>query len=545
MLRCCPRKVGLLLGSALVAFALLTLPGLAQANPRPSFVVIQTDDQTVDQFNGTWVDSIGRKRLIMPNAVRLLRRQGIHFSSYVAPLPLCSPSRASLLSGNYAHNHGVIRNQGDAGSWRAYRSNPIYNENLAVWLQRAGYRTAHIGKFLNGYRAPEDPGESGVPPGWDRWSTNYSNDSASPYYGYSMNEDGVSTGPFGDPLYGPGGGRDPIGCPWLGPALCNYKTDRFSLATVDEILNSGAAPLYLQLDHSAPHGDGRKPAGPEPATRHIDSASATPRPNPPGFNERDVSDKPKHVRTLRPLDRAKERQIRKMHTKSIEALRSVDESVGWIVEALRNTGRLDSTYIIFTTDNGYFQGQHRYSKGKLLPYEPAIKVPMVITGPGIRPGSTSRELVANQDIAPTLLRLAGAQAGRRVDGRSMEPFWRDPSRLSRRAVLLSSYSLAPPPTFTTGSGARTSNGNSVVDYTGVLLGPYKYIEYDSGEWELYDLASDPAELENKALLRAWTPVRLYMRSVLRDMRGCRAAQCRAVQKRWPEAPSRADEQRLG
>jgi arylsulfatase A-like enzyme len=206
---------------------------------------------------------------------------------------------------------------------------------------------------------------------------------------------------------------------------------------------------------------------------------------------------------------------------------------------------LSSTYIIFTSDNGYFLGQHRYSYGKLLPYEPAIEVPMVIRGPGIRRGSTSGELVANQDIAPTVLGLAGARAGRRIDGRSMAPFWRDPSRRSRRAVLLSSYSLAPPSSPADASAAGTSNRGSTVNYTGVRVGPYKYIEYESGEWELYDLRRDPAEMNNKALLRSWTRVRLYMRSVLRDMRGCRAAECRTVQKPWPAAPSPADERRWG
>ena len=544
MLRRHPRKLGLLLASGLVALALLTLPGLVQAAPRPNFVVIQTDDQSVEQYSGTWIDSNGRRRLIMPNAVRLIRQQGIRFSSYVTPAPMCSPSRASLLSGNYAHNHGVIRNEGDFAGWPAYRSRAIHEENLPVWLQRAGYRTAHFGKFLNQYTEPEDPGDDGVPPGWNHWEAEYVTDTTQ-YYGYEKNENGVSTGPFGDPLYGPGGGRDAFDCPWLAPALCDYSSDRISLGAVDEIRNADSRPFYIQLDYNTPHGDRQPPIGPEPATRHVDNAAATPRPNLRGFNEPDVSDKPSHVQALKSLTPKVTWRIRQMNNKSIEALRSVDEAVGWIVEALRDSGKLANTYVIFTSDNGYFLGQHRYSYGKLLPYEPAIRVPMVIRGPGIRPGSTSGELVANQDIAPTLLGLAGAQAGWRVDGRSMAQFWRDPSRRSRRAVLLSSYSLAPSSTSANSSGAGTSNPVSVVNYTGVRIGPYKYIEYESGEWELYDLRRDPGEVNNKALMRSWTQVRLYMRSVLRDMRGCRAAECRATQKPWPAAPSPARERRWG
>jgi arylsulfatase A-like enzyme len=537
------RTLRLLAAAVLVGFALLVGPGYGQAS-RPNFVVIQTDDQTVGQFNGRWIDSSGRNRLIMPNVIRLLRQQGIRFPSYVTPAPICTPSRASLLSGNYAHNHGVIRNEGDSAGWPAYRSRAIYDENLAVWLQRAGYRTAHFGKFLNQYTEPEGPEESGVPPGWDRWNGEYVTDTTQ-YYGYSENVNGVSAGPFGDPLYGPDGGRDPLGCPWLAPALCNYSSDRISLGAVEEISNAADQPFYIQLDYNTPHGDRRPPVGPEPATRHIDSAEATPRPRPRGFNERDVSDKPIHVRQQKPLEPLDGWRIRQQNTRSIEALRSVDEAVGWIVDELRDSGELEETYVIFTSDNGFFAGEHRYSFGKLLPYEPAVRVPMVIRGPGIRPGSTSGELVANQDIAPTVLDLAGARAGSRVDGRSMARFWRDPSRRSRRAVLLSSYSLAPSPSFISRSGAGTSNRNSVVNYTGVRIGPYKYIEYESGEWELYDLRRDPGELQNKALMRSWTRVRLYMRSILRDMRGCRAAECNATREPWPQAPSRADERRWG
>jgi arylsulfatase A-like enzyme len=543
LLRRCPTRIALVLASALVGFALLTLPGLTQAAPRPNFVVIQTDDQSVAQFSRSWIDSNGRKRLIMPNVTRLLRQQGVRFSSYITPVPTCAPSRSSLLSGNYAHNHGVISNKA-TGGWNAYRSRMIYEENLPVWLQRAGYRTAHFGKFLNFYEQTGTPADGVVPPGWDRWSSDYVRDTSN-YYGYSTNEDGVSAGPFGDPLYGPDSGRDPVDCPWLAPTLCNYNSDRISLAAVDQIESPGSRPFYVQIDFNAPHGDRRPPIGPEPAPRHLGSAKATPRPFVRGFNERDISDKPIHVQRRTRLTQHDAVSIRQYSNRSAEALRSVDEAVGWIIGALRDSGELKNTYVIFTSDNGYFLGQHRYAFGKLLPYEPAIEVPMVIRGPGIRPGSTSAELVANQDLAPTILELAGASAGRRFDGRPMAPFWRNPARRSRRAILLSSYSLNPPAPAASGTGAASSSGTGAVNYTGVRIGPYKYIEYESGEWELYDLRRDPGELQNKALMRSWTQVRLYMRSVLRDMRGCRAAECRSIQRPWPPAPSPADERRWG
>jgi arylsulfatase A-like enzyme len=168
-------------------------------------------------------------------------------------------------------------------------------------------------------------------------------------------------------------------------------------------------------------------------------------------------------------------------------------------------------------------------------------VPLAVRGPGIRHGRTSRELVANQDIAPTIVDLAGAAAGRQMDGRSMVRFWREPNRLSRRAILISSYSATGtlPPEETNAPGATASaTPLPTPDYVGIRLGPYKYVEYQTGERELYDLTRDPAELYNKAGLPRWNDVQIYMDFVLNEMRGCRAAGCRAIQEPWPPAPRR-------
>jgi arylsulfatase A-like enzyme len=516
---------------------LLAVPREAPAAQRPNFIVIQTDDQPIEQFHGFWRDLNDRQRLIMPNTQRLIRKEGIEFRSYVTPFPLCSPSRASLLSGNYAHNSGVIRNTGPNGGWDGYRDSEIFDENLPVWLQRAGYRTAHFGKFLNYYGGLDSPEETVVPPGWDRWVADNTDNSTRNFYGYSQNVDGVSTGPIGTPLYGPEGGRDPVGCPWLAPGSCIYHSDSMSLQAVEEIRNADR-PFYIQLDYHAPHGDSRPPTGPEPAPRHIDVAANTLRPNPPGFDEADTSDKPAYIRSRARLTSNERWQIRMEHQKSIESLLSVDEAVRWIHDTLEETGRLRNTYIFFTSDNGFFLGQHRVVRGKLMPYEPALGVPLAVRGPGIRHGRTSRELVANQDIAPTIVDLAGAAAGRQMDGRSMVRFWREPNRLSRRAILISSYSAADtlPPEGSSSPGATTSSTPATPNYVGIRLGPYKYVEYQTGERELYHLTRDPAELHNKAGLPKWNDVQIYMDFVLSEMRGCRAADCRAIQEPWPPAP---------
>jgi len=522
----------------------------AAAATRPNFVVIETDDQPLNEFDRRFRDLNDVWRPIMPNTMKLMRDKGITFTQYMTPFPLCAPSRASLLSGRYTQNHGVIRIGGPRGGWQAYQSNPIMYENLPVWLQRAGYWTAHFGKFINNYGGPDDPAETIVPPGWNHWVTDATDNSTREFYGYRQNIDGQITPRLGWPYYDTQGGRDPEGCPWLGVAICNYHTDSMSMQAEDAIRAAGPDPFYIQVDYHTPHGDSRPPIGPEPAVRHYDTALRTPGPRPLGFNERDMSDKPVYLQEAdeaAPMSANEINQIDTEYRKSVEALRSVDDGVGGIIAALRETGRLNNTYVIFTSDNGFFNGQHRISRGKLLPYEPALRVPFVIRGPGIRPKTKSYEPVANQDIAPTLLKLAGTKAGRAVDGRTMQPFWADPKKRSRRPILLSSYQqitrLIPgdypddPQTTTTRDGAHVSVKSPDQNYVGIRLGPYKYIRYENGESELYVLREDPAELQNRANDPRYRRVIRYLDTQLETLRGCQGQTCRSWAPPWPQPPA--------
>jgi len=524
----------------------------ATAAPRPNFVVIQTDDQPLNEFDRRFRDLNDNWRQIMPKTMKLVRDKGINFTQYMTPFPLCAPSRATLLSGRYTQNHGVIRIGGPRGGWQAYRSNPIMHENLPVWLQRAGYRTLHFGKFMNFYGGPDEPAETEVPPGWDRWVSDATDNSTREFYGYRQNVDGEITPRLGWPYYDMDGGRDPDGCPWLGIQICNYHTDSMSIQAEEEIRNSGGRPFYLQIDYHTPHGDSRPPIGPEPAARHYDTALRTPGPRPRGFNEADISDKPSFLREADEAAPMKKNEINQIDTefrKSVEALRSVDEGVGRIVAALRETGQLADTYVIFTSDNGFFTGQHRISRGKLLPYEPALRVPFVMRGPGIRPKTKSFEPVANQDVAPTILKLAGAKARLAVDGRSMKPFWKRPKKRSRRPILLSSYQQAThlipgdypeePVVVSEGrkkKGASTSVKSPNQNYVGIRLGPYKYVRYENGDVELYVLRDDPAELQNRAANPRYRRIVRYLDAQLEKLRGCKGQSCRAWAPKWPQPP---------
>ena len=525
----------------------------ATAAPRPNFVVIQTDDQPLNEFDRRFRDLYDNWRQIMPRTMALMRDKGITFTQYLTPFPLCAPSRASLLSGRYTQNHGVIRIGGDRGGWQAWQSNPIMYENLPVWLQRAGYRTLHFGKFMNYYGGPDSPAETRVPPGWDRWVTDATDNSTREFYGYRQNIDGEITPRLGFPYYDLSGGRDPEGCPWLGIEICDYHTDSMSIQAEEAIRESGDEPFYLQLDYHAPHGDSRPPIGSEPAVRHYDSALRTPGPRPPGFNERDFSDKPKFLRdadAAAPLSQNEINQIETEYRKSVESLRSVDEGVGRIIKALRETGKLANTYVIYTSDNGFFTGQHRISRGKLLPYEAALRVPFVIRGPGIKPRTRSYEPVANHDVVPTIIKLADARAQLTIDGRSMKPFWVDPRKRSRRPILLSSYqqvtNLIPgdypeEPEAVSGDGGEGDASVSVrspdQNYVGIRLGPYKFIRYENGESELYVLSEDPAELENRALDPRYRYVIRYLDEQLQDLRGCKGQTCRNWAPPWPQPPA--------
>jgi arylsulfatase A-like enzyme len=198
--------------------------------------------------------------------------------------------------------------------------------------------------------------------------------------------------------------------------------------------------------------------------------------------------------------------------------------VASLIAALRRTGRLANTYVLFTTDNGFFTGQHRIERGKFLPYEPALHLPLLIRGPGIRPGSRSSELAANVDITPTVLRLAGVRADRSLDGRPLEAFWRDTARRTRRPILLESF-LDPVSAAAERRGPLPVNPPHLA-FRGVRLGPYSYVEYGSGERELYDLKRDPGELRNQARARRYARVEAFLHRLLARLEHCDGAGCK-------------------
>lgn len=531
---------------------------LLPAGQKPNIVVIQTDDQTIDQLYATYTPPGGSPIPAMPNTLAQVAGKGMTFNRYYVSYPLCCPSRVSLLTGRYAHNHNVRGNVPPNGGATGFSFRQANSHNIATWLQGAGYRTIHIGKFLNGYGdEPFDDGKT-VPPGWNAWHSVLKADTNHYFYGYTLNNNGSIEGPVGDPgswdtrEYGI---RDDFGCPFapLNGQPCFYETDVLTRIASEEMQGTPETqPFYLQLDYTAPHGDFRRPAGPEPATRHYDSFAGAQLPHGPseGVNEGNVNDKPLFLREASYLSPAELHTYRVYYQKGLESLRAIDDGVQQVINTLGATHRLRNTYILFTSDNGFFYGEHRLTGGKFLAYEPSTHMPLLIRGPGIKQGSATGELASNVDIAPTILELAGAEADKSIDGRSLVPFLVDSELRTRRPILFESFvetndvnaQGGQPLAGRAGTSARRAKGSkeasaSIVappkDYIGIRLGPYKYIEWPNGEKELYDINKDPFELNNKVRDRNLFPIRNFLQEELRRLAECSGRECQETAPKLP------------
>ena len=467
--------------------ALLLVPrmsGPASAEPvapdrRPNVVVVMTDDQTL------------RSMRAMPRTRALVGGAGVTFKNSFVTNPRCCPSRATFLTGQYSHNHGVLTNGPPRGGWPQLRGTSNW---LPTWLRRAGYRTVHVGKFLNGY-GRNDPAE--VPAGWDEWYATV-DPTTYRYYGYRLNENGT--------VRSHGRGRHPE----------RYATDYLARRSSEIVarLAGSARPFFLSVAFLAPHtgsprepGDPRGIGTPAVAPRHRGAYAAARLPRPPSFDEADVSDKPLFVRRPR-MRRRTVKEIHALYRQQLESLIAVDEGVERILDSLRAAGELGRTLVVFTSDNGYLAGQHRLAHGKANIYEPAIRVPLMVRGPGVPRGVRRHQLVGNVDLAPTILDAAGATAGRAQDGRSLLPLARNPRRGRRRSLLVE---------VAEGAHLRT---------TAIRTKRWLYAEHAGGARELYDLSSDPHELSSLHAAPAFAGVRAALALRLNALRRCRGPGCR-------------------
>ncbi len=468
---------------ALVIVAALTLPTLGSDPDAPAtgpnIVLIMTDDMRADDLP------------YMPHVERLLADRGVTFRQMLSPYPLCCPARAELLSGQYSHNNGVQSNVWPRGGY--YK---LDNSNtLPVWLHNAGYETAFMGKYLNEYGS-RDP--QAIPPGWDYWDG-----SIAGIYNYH----GVITNSFGTPTRHRG----------------SYQTSLFdgeSRSALDTLAN-GDRPFFMWVSYIAPHlecatesaveGGSNCWHAPPPAPRDGGTFSSVQLPHNSSINEPNMQDKGRFMQTLPRISAKRLQFLRQLRIQRIESLQAVDRAVAHLVTELKQKHEYRNTYLVFTSDNGVQLGEHRW-QSKLLGYEPSVRVPLIIAGPGLPAGVVRRQEVTMVDLGATLAEMAGAKPGRLLDGQPLLPLAKGTVPDGRdRVVPLEAAPHDVPQVGWLYRGVRTNR--------------YTLLVWRNGDVELYDRKRDPYEVHSVAGQPAYARVQADLERQLQRLRSCAGADC--------------------
>lgn len=425
----------------------------ADALTKPNIVLILTDDQTFESLS----------KMPYTNG----RSDWIRFGNAFHNNPLCCPSRATILTGEYSHHTGVENNNQTA--------NFKESSTVATWLKDAGYQNGLFGKYFNDY--PFGKGYY-VPAGWSRWASMNNG-----YYNYTLydNLNGVEN---------------------HGSAPEDYSTDVLANKTTD-FINQATGPFFAYFAPYAPH------SARTPAPRHANTFIGTPVTHSPNYNEGDVSDKPAYVKNT---IKVKTAQVDEDRRKQYRSLLAVDEAVQNIFNTLEAKGVLDNTVVIYTTDNGYMYGEHRLGK-KRCEYEECIKAPLLIRYPG-QNARTISNLVSNVDLAPTIGAIAGATVPSGRDGRNLMELVQGTFTSWRTGILI--RNKGAPGTIL--AGIDGDEEATTPTYWGIRTERYKYVELDTGEKELYDLSIDPYELSNKANKEAYRQIQASLVTQLNNLK---------------------------
>ncbi|MDQ3532902.1 MAG: sulfatase [Actinomycetota bacterium] len=401
-------------------------PTPATAAQRPSLVLIVTDDQ---RWDATFAMPVLQRRLV---------DRGVTFTNGFVVNPLCCPSRASILTGQYSHSTGVYDNGGPFGGFRVFDD----SSTIATWLDDSGYSTALVGKYINGYNRQHS---TYIPPGWDRWVTF----AKSGYNNYTLAIDGRT--------------RE------FGSFPEDYSTDVFA-ARATSFIRKTSGPLFLYWSPKAPH------APSTPAPRHRLAFRGLQPSRPPNYNELDMTDKPAWLQGWPEWTDDKARRTDRQRKQMLRSLLSVDDGIDRIMDALRETGRLENTMIAFVSDNGFTLGEHRLN-GKQTPYEESVRVPYIVRyDPLVNPGTIENRLVANIDLAPTFAAVAGVPAPD-AEGRNLNRLFSS-ARRWREDLLIEHH------------------GELVPTFCQVRNVGYSYVRYTTGEEELYNMRTDRYQLDN-------------------------------------------------
>ena len=445
--------------------------------PPPNIVFVLTDDLDMQSLP------------YMSKSLSLIAGQGVSFTNSFVATSLCAPSRATILTGQYAHNHDLLTNVPPRGGYDKFYGEGRESSTIATWLKAAGYRTIFLGKYLNGYPTGSP---TYIPPGWDDWHGDFGNEDGAEngleYYQYSINDNGAVT--------------------YYDNAPADYLTDQIAQRALAALKQAPSSqPFFMYLAPRAPH----QPAIPAP--RHLGLFASLSAPRTPNWNEGDMTGKPDWLRAFDPFTPQDEVVMDRLFRDRLGTLQSVDEMIAQLVQQLDADGRLAHTYFVIASDNGFLIGPHRFQHGKGAPYEESIRVPLLVRGPGIPAGQTRDALVLDVDYAPTFAEWARA-ATPDLDGRSLAALAQLGTPASWRTELL----------LEAWQSGKTSD-TSIPDFAGLRTNNYAYVEYATGQFELYDILKDPYELSNQ-YPAGNLPLLQQLSSRTAALKACKGASCR-------------------
>ncbi len=494
---------------------------------RPDIVMVMADDMRADELR------------FMPRTRRIIGRHGLTFENAFSENPLCCPARASFLSGQYSHNHHVFSSLNPYG-FQSFDD----RYTMVTALQRSGYRTALVGKYLNGYGYQKSLVSGGpslryVPPGYTDWYASVEPPAGSGYTGGTYHYDHVvynHNGVIDDHHHG------------------EYSTvgiSRISQALIRKYA-AGDQPFFLWSSFVAPHtGLPIEPDDPHHATPArpawvkgrfdgvIDRAPGLPRDG--GKVEADMRDKPYFMSRV-PEPRAGARRGMLNNTRQrAEAVYVLDREVAKIVRTLKRSGRWERTVLMFASDNGFFLGEHRRKFGKILGYEPSLRVPFLVTGPGMRSRERRYDPIDMVDMAATVLDLAGAThrlaARHPLDGTSRLPAMLEGDQGWQAPIVTEGHIWRKVDRRKAHQLGFTGTGRS---YIGIRTAQYSLIRTVRGTLELYDLAVDANEMSSRHRAPAYRKTKRLLLQVWDDYKDCAGAACRVPLPEALQAGPRAE-----
>jgi N-acetylglucosamine-6-sulfatase len=468
------------------AQGIVPTPALSIPVRRPNIVFVLTDDLSWNLVQ------------YMPHVLKM-QKDGVTFTNYFVTDSLCCPSRSSIFTGRYPHDTGVFTNTGKDGGYLVFRDRGNQQATFATALSAAGYRTAMSGKYLNGYLPARHP----VAPGWTSWAVA---GNGYPEFSYNLNQDGKVV--------------------HYGNAPTDYLTDVVSGLGVRFIKQAAGAPFVIEIATFAPH------APYTPAPRDADALPGLRAPRTPAFDAAPDANAPKWLSAHPPLSIADMANIDKDFRKRAQSVLAVDAMIGELQAAVAAIGEENNTYFIFSSDNGYHMGEHRLRPGKMTPYDTDIRVPLVVTGPGVPAGRTVEEIVMNIDLYPTFTELAGAAVPAGVDGRSLVPLLHGQKVTEwRTAALVEHHGPHNDPSDPDAPAARSGNPTT---YEAIRMRTSLYVEYADGEKEYHDLSADPYELRNTFSTLSSQEL-TSLRGMLKAMSGCHGARsCWLAERPMPQ-----------